>query len=106
MTTFSRIRQTNDPATDTWSSKVETTIAGAAIQVRGDPQRYKALELIESAAPTLFFTPTDYELQAFTDEFVKPGDTCTWNGLTFTARDVTTIAPDGIVIAARIVVSQ
>jgi len=93
-----------DPATDTTSGAVTTTITGSAIQVRADPQRYLARELIMSTNPTLLFTPTTYGLHAYTSEFVQPGDTVDWNGVTFTVKDVEPVAPDGIVIIARIVV--
>lgn len=93
-----------DPATDTWSAGSVTTITGSAIQVKGDPQKYQALELVMSTNPTLLFTPSVYPLRAFTEEFVLPGDHVDWNGVTFTVKDVDPVAPDGFVIVARIVV--
>ena len=51
--------------------------------------------------PTLFFSPTDYNLEAFSDDFVQPGDTCVWGTKTYTVRDVAPIAPDAVVIAAK-----
>lgn len=97
MITFTRRTRDYDPATDT-SQVTETTITGSALQVRGDPRRYKALNLNLSTMPTLFFTPTNYGDQ------VQPGDTTTWANKTYTVRDVEDIAPDGVVIASRIVI--
>lgn len=106
MTTFTRTSAgTYDGATGTWSGPATTTITGSAIQVRGTPQRYQALELVLSTMPTLFFTPDDYPLLANTDAFVLAGDTVVWTGDTYTVKDVDPIAPDGYVIAARIIVA-
>jgi len=105
-TTFTRTSPgTYDPTTDTWTSPVTSTIDGSAIQVRGNPQRYAALGLILATMPTLLFTPVAYGLRAFTTEFVLPGDTVVWNGVTYTAKDIDPVAPDGLVIVARIIVS-
>ena len=104
MTTFSRVSPgTYDAATGTYTSPVTTTITGSAIEVKGNPQQYAALGLTQSGAPTLLFTPTDYELQSYTDEFVLPGDQVEWNGQPFTVKAVFPIAPDGIVIMARVI---
>jgi len=85
---------------------VTTTITGSAIQVKADPQRYQAQGLSVSTMPTLLFTPTSYNLKAYTDEFVAPGDTVPWNSETYTVRDVEPVAPDGVVIVARIVIGK
>lgn len=103
MITFTRTRRVYDETTDQ-SVAVTSTITGNAIQVRGDPRRYKALGLVLSTMPTLFFTPTDYALLANGTEFVQPGDTVQWASKEYTVRDVDPIAPDGNVIAARIVI--
>lgn len=106
MVTFTR----EDPGTynasaGTWSGASTTTITGSAVQVKGNAQRYADLGLVLATMPTLFFTPTDYALAAGGTSFVLPGDTVSWCGTTYTVRDVDPIAPDGYVIAARIVVS-
>lgn len=101
---FTRVATGYNPETGEQTT-VTTTIPGHAIQVRGDPERYRNLGLIESSAPTLLFTADEYGLRSFTDEFVQVGDSVVWNGRTFTVREVLTIAPDGVVIAARIVVA-
>lgn len=93
-----------DPTTEKFSGASSSGITGAAIQVRGDPMRYAALKLSIDTMPTLFFTPTVYGLRANTDDFVIPGDSVVWAGKTFIVKSVDPIAPDGIVIAARIIV--
>jgi len=103
--TFTRTSPgTYDPLTDTTSAATVTTVAGRGIIVRGDPQRYRALELTLSTAPTLLFAPTTYPLQANTTAMVQPGDTVVLNNATLTVRDVEPVAPDGNVIVARIIV--
>lgn len=103
MITFTRVRRVYDPTTDT-AIPVTTTITGNAMQVRGDPRRYKALGLTLTTMPTLFFTPTDYGLEANGEAFVQPGDTVQWGSRTFTVKDVDPIAPDNVIIAGRIVI--
>lgn len=104
MITFTRKTETYDASTDTYTNIVTSTVTGNAIAVRGNPERYRALGLALTKSPTLFFSPTEYGLRAFSSDFVQPGDTCSWAGQTFTAQDVDPIAPDGIVIAARIII--
>ena len=99
MITFSRVTQAHVAATDAVTPTV-TTVTGEAIQVRPSLQRYQALGLVLATMPTLFFTPTTY------GEVPKPGDTVEWADETYTVRDVDPIAPDGVVIAARIVVAR
>lgn len=103
MVTFTRNGSTYDGATDT-STPVVTMITGSAVQVRGNPERYRELSLVESLAPTLLFSPTDYNLRAGSTDFVREGDSVVWAEQTFVVKDVAPIAPDGFVIAARIIV--
>jgi hypothetical protein len=95
---------TYDPETGLHTSPTTSTITGNAIQVRGDPQRYAAAGLNLSTMPTLLFTPTSYNLSTFSTDFVRPGDTTTWRNTNYTVKDVDPIAPDGVVIMARIVI--
>ena len=100
--TFTRTAHTTDPVTGL-STTSSSTITGSAIQVRGDAQRYDALGLKLDTMPTLFFSPTTYGNEPL------PGDTVTWpasNGDVYTVRDVAPIAPDGVLIAARIVIGR
>lgn len=99
--TFTRTtRGAYDETTDTPGTPTVTTIPGSAVQVRGSPNTYLRLTLIESSNPTLFFTPSTY------GDLPKMGDTVTWAGAPCTVADVNPVAPDGVVIAARIVVSR
>lgn len=98
MTTFTRVIQTVDPNTGLLGIPTTTTITGSAVRVRGRPETYQKLGLIDSQAPTLFFTPTNY------GDTPLPGDTVVFGGVTFTTQDVEVIAPDGVTIAARCVV--
>lgn len=91
---------TYDSTTDTYSAPSTASIVGSAVRVAGDPQQYKALELVEEEAPTIFFTPTTF------GQLPAPGYSVTWGGLTFVTRAVRPISPDGTAIAARIVVSR
>jgi hypothetical protein len=105
MTTFTRTDPgTYDPETGLHTSPTTSTITGSAIMVRGKPQRYEALGLNLTTMPTLLFTPDDYQLSAFSTDFVRPGDTVSWRSVTYTVKDVEPIAPDGVVIMARIIV--
>ncbi len=89
----------HDPATDTFTTAATVTVAGYALRVRGDPDRYRALSLVEAQAPTLLFTPTTYgALPAL-------GASVTWGGTVYTVRDVAPLAPDGTAILARVVVA-
>lgn len=98
MTTFTRVTQNVNPADGTIGTPTTTTITGSAIRVRGLPETYQKLGLIDSQSPTLFFTPTNY------GDTPAPGDTVVFGGVTFTVHDVNPIAPDGVTIAARVVV--
>lgn len=76
-----------------------TTIPGYAIRARGLPETYRALTLVESTSPTLLFAASTF------GDRVKSGDTCSWDGTTLTAKDVSPTDPDGAgPIIARVVV--
>ena len=96
MVTFTRVAKSYDPATDT-SIDTTITVSGSAMQVGPDYRRYKALNLVVETMPTLLFCPTYYGACPVV------GDTTTWATKKYTVRDVAQIAPDGVVIAARIV---
>lgn len=101
MTTFTRTTQTEDETTGLVTATT-TTITGNAIRVRGSPETYRALGLIDSEAPTLLFTPDLYD----SANRPAPGDTVVWESLTWTVRDVNPVAPDGITIIARVVITR
>jgi hypothetical protein len=99
--TFTRTSQgAYDPETDL-ATPSTSTVTGVAVRGRGDPDRYAALGLVESTAPTLVFIPTTY------GELPAPGDTTTWpatGGSDYTVRDVTPFSPDGVAIGAFVII--
>jgi len=99
--TFSNTTWTYDAATDTDTTPVTVTLSGNAMQVKGDPEVYRTLALIESEAPTLFYAPGTYG-----DDAPGVGWTVTWADVQYTVRSVETLAPDGVVITARIVIGR
>lgn len=96
---FTRTVQTTDSATGRVTSS-PTTIPGSAIQTRGNPKRYEALQLRETEAPTLLWTPAVYGQQPDP----APGDLVEWRSRTWTVKDVDAVAPDGVLIVARIII--
>ena len=101
--TFTRTAATYD-ATGGGVAPVETTITGNAFRTtprtRLDLMRYESLGLVQSDAPTLLFAPTTY------GETPAPGDVVTWNSIDYTVRSVDPVAPDGVTIIARVVISR
>lgn len=89
-----------DRTTDTTSAPVTTTYPGRAMQIEGDPDLYKALELIESDNPTLLFAPN-------TPGQIPPLQaSVSWGGANATVKNITPLAMKGVATAARIVVSR
>lgn len=89
-----------DEATDRTSAPVTVTVPGKVMEIDGDPDLYKALELIETDSPTLLFTPdTIGQVPAL-------GSTVPWRGETFTVRNLKRLAMAGVTTAARIVVTR
>lgn len=100
--TFTRTTQTLDESTGQ-VTPTETTIEGSAIRVRGNPNRYVALGLNLQKMPTLLFTPDAY------GDTPEVGDKVTWpetDGDVYAVQDVDVIAPDGVTIAARVVIGK
>lgn len=97
--TFSYSTVTYTPATDAQTT-TSATVTGYAMQVKGEPRQYQALELIESEAPTLLFAPTTY------GSLPPLRSTLTWGGETYSVRAVSPLAPDGTAILARVVVAR
>ncbi len=103
MITFTRVTPTYNPSSDTMST-VTTTVTGDAIQVQpnaSDIQRFKERDLLLTETILLLFTPTTYGYVPM------PGDTVVWpasgsTATTYTVRDVNPLAPDGVVIMARV----
>lgn len=97
--TFTTTTQAYDPATDTLTPTT-STVAGQAVQVAGDPERYRDLGLIETEARTLLVAPTTF------GQVPAVGAAVTWGGVTWTVRWLEPVAPDGTAIVVEIVVSR
>jgi len=87
------------PTTDTYTGAATITVAGYAVRVEGEPQKYRALDLVESQAPTLLFAPTT------TGTLPEQGYKVTWSGKEYVVRDVDPVSPDTTNIIARVVVA-
>lgn len=86
-----------NPATDTQEDPVVSSVAGHAVETPGDPEEYEVLELIGTGAVTLMFVPTVY------GETPKLGSTAHWAGALRTVKQIFPIRPDGVLIAARVI---
>ena len=89
----------SDPLTDVWTTPATVTVTGYAIRTAADPDRYRALALVETQALTLLFAPTT--VGALPDLSY----TTTWSGTTYAVRDVSPVAPDGTALGGRVVVT-
>ena len=96
---FTAVARTIDPLTGQ-VTEATSTVPGHALRVRGRPDVYLALSLVESQAPTLLFVPDSY------GGTPPLGSSVTWAGAEFTVRDVSPLAPDGTAILHRVVVSR
>lgn len=88
---------THDSTTDTWSGATTSTVTGTMERVRGDPERYKVLELVESEAPTFEFTPDTL------GEVPALNSVTTFGDVKYVVRDVTPNAPSGTAFSARLI---
>jgi len=99
--TFSRVGLlVYDATSDNSYPAAPTLIAGYAVRVKGNPLKYQALSLVQSEAPALLFAPS------VLGGLPLPGDTVTWAGADYTARDVEPEAPDGVAIGATVIVAR
>ena len=80
--------------------KKTTTVSGVALQIRGDPEEYEALKLIEKAALTLLFVAETY------GESPPLGASCEWGGMKYQVEATRKVAPDGTAVLSRVIVSR
>jgi hypothetical protein len=82
---------TYDPATDTWSGGSSSSVTGRAVQIDGDPDRWKTLSLILVNPVTLMIAASGLSITP------AIGMTFMWpeSGTTYTIRDKQEVAPDG-----------
>jgi hypothetical protein len=89
-----------DAATDTTTPPVITSVDMDAMEIDGDPELYKALELIGTSSPTLLCKPR-------TAVAMPPlGTSVLWGGERYTVKNVLRLAMKGTPTAARIVVTR
>ena len=84
-------------STDTFSGATSASVAGQAIRLPGDRQRYEALGLTEREAITLLFAPTTY------GQTPVVGATFTFGSDTFKVEAVDPLALDGTTLLATVV---
>jgi len=80
---------TYDPATDTTTGGTSVSVAGQAIRLPGDRERYAALGLTEREAITLLFAPTTY------GDTPAVGAAFTWGGETYQVESNDPLDVDG-----------
>ena len=81
-------------------TKRTTIVSGVALQVKGDPEEYEALKLIEKAALTLLFVAETY------GDSPPLGASCEWGGLRYQVEAIRKLAPDGTAVLSRVIVSR
>lgn len=90
-----------DAATDETSTPITDTVTGYAMRVRGNPVQYAAASLVESEAPTILFAPD------VIGTLPRVGAVLTdFGGESYTVAQLFPVAPDGVAILARIMVSR
>lgn len=89
-----------DPATDTYSGGTPPTDAFShAVQIEGDPDRFRALSLVLTDPVTLFVAATFTDVAGVAVAFTPTiGGPMTWAGVTYTVQDREPVAPDGVPI--------
>jgi hypothetical protein len=90
---------TYDPSTGVTTPAADLAVLGAAVEKKGSLFAYQALSLVAAKARTLFFVPTTYGELPPLDSVVS------WGGVSYTVKNVAPIAPDGVAIAATVIVS-
>jgi hypothetical protein len=93
-------RETTEDLDTGRPTTVTVPIPGRARRIRGDAKRYEALQLRQTEAPMLLWRPEVYGQEPDP----SPGDTCSFGGQQWTAKDVDPWAPDGQLVHARIIV--
>lgn len=88
------------PGTGVLAVSTATAIGGYAIRAKGNPQTYRELGLSEAENPTLFFVPSIYGDRPVLAARVVFG------GLTYAVKSIAPVAPDGTLIAARVIVGR
>lgn len=99
--TFTLTTSSTDPLTGESAAATPSTVSGSAIRVKGNPEQYQQLGLIEARAPTLLFVGSTKS------ETVPLGSTGVWAGESGTVRAVSPLDLDGTgPVLARVVLEQ
>jgi hypothetical protein len=88
-----------DPDTDTWAGGATGEVAGKAIQIKDDPERYAAKGLVLVDSVSLFFVPNTL------GQVPGVGSSVAWGGATRTVKAVEPVAPSGTAIGATVVLA-
>ena len=80
--------------------KKTTIISGVALQVKGDPEEYEALKLIQTEALTLLFVAKTY------GDSPPLGASCEWGSQRYQVEATRKLAPDGTAVLSRVIVSR
>lgn len=83
------------------STPIPSSVTGHAVRVPGTPATYLALKLVETESPTLLFVPDTYGVVPEVGTLLE-----SFGGVPYNVASVEAIAPDGVAIAARVVVSR
>ena len=90
---------THDPETGLFTSPTTASVTGVAIRVRAnrtEEDAYRAAGLSVDRVVTLLFAPTTY------GSLPTLGSTVTWASETLTAKGITSLAPSGTAVIARV----
>ena len=98
--TQGRMRTLRMLAQRSLSRKKTTIVSGVALQIKGDPEEYESLKLIEKAALTLLFVAETY------GDSPPLGASCEWGGLRYQVEAIRKLAPDGTAVLSRVIVSR
>lgn len=97
--TFREDDDTFDPSTDSVTDVSTASVVGHAIELDGDPASYREASLTESNPLTLLFIPDRLGDAPSLHSRVK------WNGEVKTVKKRKLIAPQGVVVAAKVIVA-
>lgn len=91
---------TLNEATGQFGESAGSSIPGFAIRKKGDLEQYAALGLDPTESPTLFWVPETY------GHVPALGMACTFGGKPYTVKAVDPLAPDGVAIAADVIIAR
>ena len=96
----SAFQDVKDAGAEVSFTKRTTIVSGVALQIKGDPEEYEALKLIQKAALTLLFVAETY------GESPPLGASCEWGQLKYQVEATRKLAPDGTAVLSRVIVSR